>query len=181
MIIGNRKEEGRVCTVLLHIIRKSLTPSENWLTVNQNWKKPKSDPGFKPGLPRQNFIPLPLVPSPLPPIAKNFFNLVSWSKPSSKVSDNRRQVDNQTTCSVISFQNHQNAPSVVHAASRLVREVLQGHLRLPKPEGLLRLLLPLQRHLRNRVHGKLRPPQRNVPSGKPRRRRLLVSPQGRKS
>ena len=29
-------------------------------------KKPKSDPGFEPGLPRQNAIPLPLVPPPLP-------------------------------------------------------------------------------------------------------------------
>ena len=26
--MGNRKEEGRVCTVHLYIIKKSLTPSE---------------------------------------------------------------------------------------------------------------------------------------------------------
>ena len=34
--IGKRKEEGRVCTVLLHVIRKSLTPSENGLTAFLN-------------------------------------------------------------------------------------------------------------------------------------------------
>ena len=39
MMIRNRKEEG---IVLLRIIRKSLTLSENRLT------------GFKPGLPKQN-------------------------------------------------------------------------------------------------------------------------------
>ena len=64
MMIGSRKEEGRVCTVLLHVIRKSPTPSENRLTAIL--KKPKSDPGFEPGLPRQNAIALPLVPLPLP-------------------------------------------------------------------------------------------------------------------
>ena len=63
-MIRNRKEDGRVCTV--HVIRKSPTPSENWLTAILNWKKPKSDPGFEPGLPRQNAIALSLVPPPLP-------------------------------------------------------------------------------------------------------------------
>ena len=53
-MIGNRKEEGRVCTVLLHVIRKSPTPSENRLTAIMNFKKTKSDPEFEPGLPRQN-------------------------------------------------------------------------------------------------------------------------------
>ena len=33
-------------------------------------KKPKSDLGFKPGLPRQNAIVLPLVPPPLPLVQK---------------------------------------------------------------------------------------------------------------
>ena len=33
MMIGNRKEEGRVCTVQLHIIRKSPMPSKNSLTA----------------------------------------------------------------------------------------------------------------------------------------------------
>ena len=61
-MIGNRKEEGRVCTVLLYVKRKSPTPSEN---SNSELKKPKSDPGFEPGLPRQNAIALPLVPPPL--------------------------------------------------------------------------------------------------------------------
>ena len=50
MMIGNRKEEGRVCTVLLHVIRKSPTPSESWLPAILNWKKHKSIPGFTPSL-----------------------------------------------------------------------------------------------------------------------------------
>ena len=64
MMIGNRKEGGRVCTVLLHVIRKSPTPSENRLIAILNWKKPKSDPGLEPVQPRQNAITLPLVPPP---------------------------------------------------------------------------------------------------------------------
>ena len=65
-MIGSMKEEGRECTVLFHVIRKSQTPSDNTLTAILNWKKPKSVPRFKPGLPRQNAIVLPLVPPPLP-------------------------------------------------------------------------------------------------------------------
>ena len=53
MMIGIRKEEGRVCTVPLHVIKKGPTPSESY-------------PGFEPGLPRQNDIALPLVPPPFP-------------------------------------------------------------------------------------------------------------------
>ena len=33
MMIGKNKEEGRVCTVLFHIYRKSLTRSENRLAA----------------------------------------------------------------------------------------------------------------------------------------------------
>ena len=66
MMIGNRKEEGRVqCTILLHVIRKSLTLSENRLTAILTYKKTKSNPRFKPGLLRQNALALPLVPPPL--------------------------------------------------------------------------------------------------------------------
>ena len=64
MMIGNMKEEGRVCIVLLHVVWKSPTPSQNRLTAILNWKK--SNPGSEPGLPRQNAITLPLVPPPLP-------------------------------------------------------------------------------------------------------------------
>ena len=46
MMIGNKKEERRVCTILLHIIRKSPTPSENRLTAILNWKKAKVWPGI---------------------------------------------------------------------------------------------------------------------------------------
>ena len=66
MMIGNRKEEERARTVLLHIIRKSPTPSVSRLTAILTWRKPKSVHGFKPGLPSQNAIALPLVPPPLP-------------------------------------------------------------------------------------------------------------------
>ena len=66
--IDDRKQERRkkCSTVLLNLIRKSLTPSENILTAILNWKKPMSVLGFEPGLPRQNAIALPLVPPPLP-------------------------------------------------------------------------------------------------------------------
>ena len=65
MMKRNRKEGGRVCIVLLHVIRKSLTLSENRLTAILTYKKTKSNPRFKPGLLRQNAIALPLVPPPL--------------------------------------------------------------------------------------------------------------------
>ena len=49
MVNDDRKEEGKVCNVTLHVIRKS-----------------PSLPGFKPGMPRENAIALPLVPPPHP-------------------------------------------------------------------------------------------------------------------
>ena len=64
--MGNRIEGGIVCTILSHIIRKSLMFSENKLTAILSWKKPKSDQGLKPSLPKQNVIALPLEPTPLP-------------------------------------------------------------------------------------------------------------------
>ena len=64
-MIGKNKEEGRVCTVLFHIYRKSLTRSENRLAAILSQKKPKSFLGFVPGLLRQNAIARPLVPPPL--------------------------------------------------------------------------------------------------------------------
>ena len=44
MMIGYKKEKGWVCTILLHVIRKSPSPSKNRLTAILNWKKPKSVP-----------------------------------------------------------------------------------------------------------------------------------------
>ena len=38
MLIGDRKDEGRVDTILLHVIWKTSTPSENRLTAILNWK-----------------------------------------------------------------------------------------------------------------------------------------------
>ena len=38
-MIGNRKEEGRVCAVILHAMRKSSTPSENIFDHNSKLKK----------------------------------------------------------------------------------------------------------------------------------------------
>ena len=72
MLVGNRKEEGRVCTALFPIIWKSLAPNDNRLTAILNWKKPKSFHGLKPGLLRQNAIALPLVPPPLPFISHSY-------------------------------------------------------------------------------------------------------------
>ena len=78
MMIGNRKEERRVCTILLHVIRKSPTPTENRLAFFSSELLSKSNPGFKPGLPRQNAIALPLVPPPLPGDQLIPLGLRSW-------------------------------------------------------------------------------------------------------
>ena len=59
MMIGNRKEGGRVFTVLLHVIRKIPTPSENRLAAILNINKPKSVLRLEFGLPRHNAIALP--------------------------------------------------------------------------------------------------------------------------
>ena len=65
-MIGNRKEEGRVCSTFydLSSFRYSPTPSENRLIAFP--KKAKSVPGFEPGSLGQNAIALPLAPPPLP-------------------------------------------------------------------------------------------------------------------
>ena len=54
MVIGNRKEEGRVCTVLFLGLEKK-APSEN------RFKKAKSALGFKPGLHGQKATALSLL------------------------------------------------------------------------------------------------------------------------
>ena len=46
-MIGNKKGEVRVCTVPLHAIRKSLTPSENRLTEILKFKKTEVRPGIQ--------------------------------------------------------------------------------------------------------------------------------------
>ena len=60
MMIGNRKQEGRVGTVFTHYY-KSATPSENRLTAIRTCKKPKSVLGFELGCPDK----MPLVPPTL--------------------------------------------------------------------------------------------------------------------
>ena len=84
MMLGNRKEEERAL-ILLHVIRKSQTPSENRLTSYSELKKPKSVPGFEPGLPRPNATALPLVP-PLLPVVLTSIDL-SGSRSSSLGAD----------------------------------------------------------------------------------------------
>ena len=61
----HKKGKGRLCIVLLHILRKSQTPSKNRLSAILHWKKPKSVQGFKPSQSRENAITLPFVPPPL--------------------------------------------------------------------------------------------------------------------
>ena len=61
----SKQETGRVCTVLLQVIRKSPTSSESRLTAVLTCKKPKSNAEYEPGLLRQNASTLPLVPPPL--------------------------------------------------------------------------------------------------------------------
>ena len=62
MVNDDREEEGRVCTILLHAIRKSPKPSENRLTAILNLNKPKSAPSFEPGQVGQNAFAPPLSP-----------------------------------------------------------------------------------------------------------------------
>ena len=57
-MIGNRKEEGRVCIILLHVVLGN--------AHNPELKKPKSVAGFKPRQLRQNAIALLLALSPQP-------------------------------------------------------------------------------------------------------------------
>ena len=75
MMIGNRKEEGKVYTVLLHVFRKSPTPCENWLTAILKRKKPKYAPGSGPSLTRPNAFAQPVV---LPPLPKFSFLFSYW-------------------------------------------------------------------------------------------------------
>ena len=78
MITGSRREVGRVFIFQLHDIRTSLTPSENRLT-QQFWTEKSLCPSrhFKPSLPRQNAVALPLVlPPPLPFNRQNIFTSI---------------------------------------------------------------------------------------------------------
>ena len=68
MVNYDRKQERRrksSSTLLLHVITKNQMPSKNRLTTILNWKKPKSCPGFEPGLLVQNAVTLLYLP-PLP-------------------------------------------------------------------------------------------------------------------
>ena len=62
-MIGNRKEEGRVCNTFYNLSSFRYSPQPARIAFP---KKAKSVPGFKPGLLRQNAIALPLAPPPLP-------------------------------------------------------------------------------------------------------------------
>ena len=66
MVDHDREQERRRKRMLIHVIRKRSMPSKNRLTVILNHTKPKSIPGFDPGLLRQKAVTLPLAPSPLP-------------------------------------------------------------------------------------------------------------------
>ena len=71
MMIGDRKEEGRVCLVLSHIIWKKPDVQRELIDSNSEQKKPKSVQGFKPGLLGVTAMALPLVPPPWPLIVQN--------------------------------------------------------------------------------------------------------------
>ena len=60
MMMGNRKEVGRVCTVLLHVIDKIQTAIENRLTAILN-QKTRSISRFDPGLLGHNSVALLLL------------------------------------------------------------------------------------------------------------------------
>ena len=66
MVIGNRKEEGRVCNILFLILLEKPSAQREQICCNSERKKAKSVPGFEPSLFRQNATALPLVPPPQP-------------------------------------------------------------------------------------------------------------------
>ena len=64
--MGNWKEEGRVCNVLLHVIRKRpMSNQKRQIDSNSEPKKSKSVMGFEPGQLVLNAVALPLAPPPL--------------------------------------------------------------------------------------------------------------------
>ena len=67
MVIGNRKEEGRVCMSSIHrSLEKARRPARIEPVNNSEPEKAKSVPGFEPGLLGQNATALPLAPPPRP-------------------------------------------------------------------------------------------------------------------
>ena len=67
MVIGNRKEEGRVCMSSIHrSLEKARRPARIEPVNNSEPEKAKSVPGFEPGSLGQNATALPLAPPPRP-------------------------------------------------------------------------------------------------------------------
>ena len=67
MVIGNRKEEGRVCISSIHCsIEKAQRPARIEPVTNSEPEKAKSVQRFEPGLLGQNATALPLAPPPRP-------------------------------------------------------------------------------------------------------------------
>ena len=67
MVIGNRKEEGRLCLSSIHrSLEKAQRPARIELVTNSEPEKAKLVPGFEPGLLGQNTTALPLAPHPRP-------------------------------------------------------------------------------------------------------------------
>ena len=60
-MIGNRKEEGRVCLLLIQVIYKTPDTQRKQISSSTEPKKPKSVLGFEHGLLGQNAISLPLA------------------------------------------------------------------------------------------------------------------------
>ena len=70
MVIGNRKEEGRVCMSSIHrSLEKARRPARIEPVNNSEPEKAKSVPGFEPGSLGQNATALPLAPPPRPKLA----------------------------------------------------------------------------------------------------------------
>ena len=73
MVIGNRKEEGRVSMSSIHrSLEKARRPARIEPVNNSEPEKAKLVLGFEPGLLGQNATALPLAPPPQSQLANNF-------------------------------------------------------------------------------------------------------------
>ena len=77
MVIGNRKEEGRVCMSSIHrSLEKARCPAR--IEPFSEPEKAKMVPGFEPSLLRQNATALPLAPPPQPYESSNVPSALFW-------------------------------------------------------------------------------------------------------
>ena len=121
-MIGKTKEEGRVCTVLLHVSSKSPTPSANRLTAILNWKSFSPSRVSNPAWPDRT-LSLLLVLPPFPYCIKNLMFQVCLTEDEmstsvlSFVQMSQRRVTRVENCPRRDFFSLQTTPTaaVLHS------------------------------------------------------------------